>query len=145
MSLIPNLVALIAKLAKTYTLHMRTSHLLLDRLVTLRTLPCIVLDPGGVSDFRIQKGLPFLHLLATSGRVGLLETLETVHLPAGARYNRELHHGGFGAEVRTFLVGTVADVPVLDGVAHQNLSSVELPQFGRDGVGETSQHRSTRA
>ena len=47
-SLVPQFIALIAKLALTYAFHMRASDLLLDWLLALRTLSSVILYPGRV-------------------------------------------------------------------------------------------------
>lgn len=45
MRLVPQLIALITKLALTYAFHMRASYFLLDRLSALGAFSCVVLDP----------------------------------------------------------------------------------------------------
>ena len=70
----------------------------------------------------------------------LLAAFVAVQLAAWTGDRVYLHHVGLDAEVRTFLVGTVADVFVLDGVANADLLPVQLHQLRRNGVHEALEH-----
>lgn len=126
MLLIPKSFALIAKLTRTDALHMRTAYFLLDWLMAFWAFSCIVFDPGHICLLRVYYFSPFLDLEASGRGMGLLLTSEAVHFSTGAVNHSYLHQTRLRTEVWAFLVGAIADIFVLDSVAHADFFTIKL-------------------
>ena len=87
MLLVPCISTLIAKLALTNTFHMRTTHFLLDRLSTFRTLSCVIFYPTGIDFARVEHLVPFLDVFAGGWVVRFLETFEAIQFSTGTANN----------------------------------------------------------
>ena len=126
MSLIPRFIALIAELAFTITFHVRTSYFFLYRLMTSRTLPCIIFNPTSISLLRVEKIIPFLNVLARSRFMRLLEAFEAVQLTTRTLHQAHLLHTLLWTEERAFIVWAVTNILVLNSIVYQDFSSIQL-------------------